>query len=78
MYAQLVDDASGNILISVSDLKSKDKKPRVEMAQIIGKSIAKLAQEKGVSKVIFDRGGYKYHGAVKALAQAAREGGLTF
>lgn len=79
LYAQLVDDNKGKIIASVSDLKSgKSKKTKTDKAKEVGKLIAKEAMEKKIEKAVFDRGGYKYHGRVKALAEGAREGGLKF
>jgi large subunit ribosomal protein L18 len=83
IYAQLIDDQKGVTLTSASTL---DKELRgeiqnggnVEAARKVGELIAKRAKEKGIEKVVFDRGGYLYHGRVKALAEAAREGGLEF
>lgn len=77
IYGQLVDDEKGKTILSITDkgLKSKNK---IEAAEKAGKLIAKKAAEKKINKVIFDRGGYKYHGRVKALAEGAREGGLKF
>jgi large subunit ribosomal protein L18 len=80
IYAQLVDDTLGKVLfgassVSKSGFKSKKK---IEVANEIGKKIGKLALEKGIKEVAFDRGGYKYHGRVKALAEGAREVGLKF
>ena len=82
IYTQLIDDASGVTLASAS---SKGKKGEgkasggnVAAAKEVGKLIAERAQEKGIKKVVFDRGGYLYHGRVKALADAAREAGLEF
>jgi large subunit ribosomal protein L18 len=80
IYAQLVDDTQGKVLfgassVSKSGLKSKKK---IEVANEVGKKIGKLALEKGIKEVAFDRGGYKYHGRVKALAEGAREVGLKF
>ncbi len=77
-YAQLIDDDSGKIIIGTSDIKSKVKGTKVEKAKNIGLELAKLAKDKKVSSVIFDRNGYKYHGRVKAIAEGAREGGLKF
>ncbi len=77
-YAQLVNDDEGKVLASVSDIKSKDKGTKVEKAKKVGEEIAQKAQELKVSEVKFDRNGYKYHGRVKAVAEAAREGGLKF
>ncbi|MDA1061269.1 MAG: 50S ribosomal protein L18 [bacterium] len=76
-YAQLINDEDGKVLVSSSDLKSKAKGTKVEKAKIVGEEIAKLAKEKKIIKVVFDRNGYKYHGRVKAVAEGAREGGLT-
>jgi large subunit ribosomal protein L18 len=79
IYAQLIDDEKGQTILSASDFEIKEKpKSKVELAREIGKLIAKKAKEKGIEKVVFDRGGYKYHGKVKALAEGAREGGLKF
>jgi large subunit ribosomal protein L18 len=85
IYAQLVDDEAGHVLISASDLELKHKKAvkknmtrKVALAYEVGKLIAKKAKEKGIEKVVFDRGGYKYHGRVKAIAEGAREEGLKF
>jgi len=80
LYAQLVDDVTGKILAAVSDIKTKtkEKASKGENAKAMGKTIAKKATEQGVLEVVFDRGGYKYHGSVQALAQGAREGGLKF
>lgn len=82
IYAQLVDDEKGHILITASDLeieKLKNKKSgKIALAHQVGKLIAQKALEKKIEKVAFDRGGYKYHGRVKSLAEGAREGGLKF
>lgn len=83
MHAQIIDDTKGHTIISASSLgkEFKDKKSHkgnIETAKQIGELIAKRALEKGVKKVVFDRGGYLYHGRVKALAEAAREAGLEF
>lgn len=78
LYAQLVDDETGKVVAAVSDLKLKGKMSRVEFAKLVGKAIAKKAQDQGITKAVFDRGGYKYHGQVKALAESMREGGLQF
>lgn len=80
IYALLVDDTQGKVLsgtssVNKSGLKSKKK---IEVANEVGKKIGKLALEKGIQEVAFDRGGYKYHGRVKALAEGAREVGLKF
>jgi len=82
IYAQLIDDSSGKTLASASTVigKKGSKKTggNVASAKEIGKTIAQRAQEKGIKKVVFDRGGYLYHGRIKALADAAREAGLEF
>ena len=83
IYAQVIDDIKGHTLVSVSSLdpeitenaKSKSKAGQAELA---GSLLARRAKDKGISQVAFDRGGYKYHGRVKALAEAARQGGLKF
>ena len=76
LYAQLVDDEKARTLAKASDLELK--KPKTNQASGIGKLIAKKAIAKKITKVIFDKGGYKYHGRVKAVAEGAREGGLNF
>ncbi len=82
IYAQVIDDAQGHTLASASTLDSglRDGKNggNVEGAKAVGKSVAERAKAAGITKVVFDRGGYLYHGRVKALADAAREGGLEF
>ncbi len=83
IYAQVIDDGSGNTLVSASSVDGETKKNlkgggNIAAAKVIGKAIAERAKAKGVEKVVFDRGGYKYHGRVKALADAAREAGLQF
>jgi large subunit ribosomal protein L18 len=85
IYAQVIDDLNGVTLVSASTVEGKkgQKKAKatggnVASAKEIGKTIAQRAQEKGVKKVVFDRGGYLYHGRIKALADAAREAGLEF
>ena len=81
IYAQVVDDQAGRTIVSAS---STEKELRgttggnLDAARRIGKAIAERALEKGISSVVFDRGGYLYHGRVKALAESAREGGLSF
>lgn len=77
-YAQLIDDEKGVTLASASDLKEKGKDKRVENAKKVGQKIAELAKEKNIKTCVFDRNGYKYHGRIKALAEGAREGGLSF
>jgi len=79
IYAQVIDDLTGETLVSASTLAVKAKTGgNIAAAKEIGKAIAERAVEKGVKKVVFDRGGYLYHGRVKALADAAREAGLEF
>ena len=82
IYTQLIDDATGTTIASASSAGKKgEEKPyggNIEAAKVVGKMIAERAQEKGVKKIVFDRGGYLYHGRVKALAEAAREAGLDF
>ncbi len=82
IYVQLIDDLAGKTLISASSAVGKKGHRiaggNVAAAKEIGKSIAEKAKAKGISKVVFDRGGYLYHGRVKALADAAREAGLQF
>jgi large subunit ribosomal protein L18 len=80
IYAQIINDATGTTLMAASskqkDIKAKGTK--TEIAAIVGKAIAEKAVKAGIDKIAFDRGGYLYHGRVKALAEAAREGGLKF
>lgn len=79
IYAQVIDDAQGVTLISASTVAAKVKTGgNVAAAKEVGKQVAERAQEKGIKKVVFDRGGYLYHGRIKALADAAREAGLEF
>ena len=83
MYAQIIDDTVGNTLVSAStldkDVKAElEKTNNVEAAAKVGTAIAKKALDKGIKTVVFDRGGYIYHGKVQALADAAREAGLEF
>ncbi len=79
IYAQVIDDAAGVTLVSASSLATKMKTGgNLAAAQEIGKLVAERAQEKGIKKVVFDRGGYLYHGRIKALADAARAAGLEF
>ena len=83
IYAQLIDDTSGRTVVSASSLE-KDMRgalktgANIDAAKAVGKMIAERALAKGIKQVVFDRGGYLYHGRVKALADAAREGGLDF
>ncbi|HBK29534.1 MAG TPA: 50S ribosomal protein L18 [Parabacteroides sp.] len=78
IYAQVIDDTIGKTLASASSLKLEDKGTKKEIAAKVGELIAKKAQEAGVQTVVFDRNGYLYHGRVKELADAARNGGLKF
>ena len=83
IYAQIIDDRSGRTLVSASSVDKESKKNlkgggNIASAKAVGKFIAERAKGAGVVKVVFDRGGYKYHGRVKALADAAREAGLQF
>jgi large subunit ribosomal protein L18 len=77
VMAQVVDDATGKTLAAVSTKELKSK-PNIEGARKAGELLAKKAKDAGVTKVTFDRAGYKYHGRIKALADGAREGGLQF
>ena len=84
IYAQVIDDAAGRTLVSASSVDKAGKEApsksggNVAAAKAIGKLVAERAKEKGITKVVFDRGGYLYHGRVKALAEAARAAGLEF
>ena len=80
IYAQVIDDSKGVTLVSASsvDKGGRTNGGNVAAAKAIGKLVAERANDKGIKSVVFDRGGYKYHGRVKALADGAREGGLTF
>ncbi len=83
IYAQIIDDSAGHTLASAStiDTEVRDQvagKSKTDQAEVVGKVVAERALAKGVTKVVFDRGGYKYHGRVKALAEAARKAGLDF
>lgn len=77
IYAQIIDDVNRITLASASTIKA-DQKANVAGATFVGKAIAEAAKEKGITKVVFDRSGYIYHGKIKALADAAREAGLEF
>jgi large subunit ribosomal protein L18 len=83
IYAQVIDDASGRTVAEASTLDSEvkgqlDGKTKSEQAKIVGTAVAQRANSKGIKQVVFDRGGFRYHGRVKALAEAAREAGLKF
>ena len=84
IYAQVIDDSAGHTLAAASSLDPEIREsvnggmPKARVSSLVGSLIARRAAEKGVSGVVFDRGGFKYHGRTKALADAAREGGLVF
>ncbi len=81
MFVQIIDDSTGKTILSNSiepKRKNKTKGAKTETAALIGEIIAQTAKEAGISKVVFDRGGFKYHGRVKALADSLRKGGLQF
>jgi large subunit ribosomal protein L18 len=83
IYAQVIDDVKGHTLAAASTnekgwSEADDEKTKTEQAAIVGRLVAERAKAAGVEKVVFDRGGFKYHGRVKALADAAREAGLSF
>ncbi len=79
IFAQIIDDATGQTILGVSDVKMKNTgKSKTETAAEVGKLVAEQAKAKKIEKVVFDRGGRLYHGRVKALAEGAREGGLQF
>ena len=83
IYAQVIDDVQGVTLASAGSAESgvrlqSDGKRKADVSELVGALVAQRASEKGVESVVFDRGGYKYHGRVKALADAARKGGLSF
>lgn len=78
IYAQVISDSEGKTLATASTLATKDKRKGVEGAKQVGLALAKICKEKNISKVIFDRNGFLFHGQVKALADGAREGGLEF
>ena len=83
IYAQVIDDVKGETLAAASSLEKAMREggktgANIDAAKAVGKLVAERAKEKGIKDVVFDRGGYLYHGRVKALADAAREGGLNF
>ena len=79
IYAQIIDDKNGRTLVSVSEKETKeDALNNIQKAQDMGKIIAKKAVAKKIKNIVFDKGAYKYHGRIKALADGAREGGLIF
>jgi large subunit ribosomal protein L18 len=83
IYAQVIDDVERKTIVSASDVEAAIKgdaegKNKSDVATLVGNLVAERAKEKGVTKVVFDRGGYPFHGRIKALAEAAREAGLDF
>ena len=78
IYAQVIDDDRGHTLAAATSLEMKRDDTKTDVAKAVGEKIAKSALSAGITKVVFDRGGYKYHGRVKALADAARSEGLNF
>lgn len=78
IYAQIIDDKKGSTVVGASTQEVKDNKNKIESAKEVGKLLAEKALEKNIKKVIFDKSFYKYHGRIKALADAAREAGLEF
>ena len=84
IYVQIIDDAQGHTLAAASSLdpdvrgRINGGKPKSEVAALVGSAIAERALDKGIKSVVFDRGGFKYHGRARALAEAARKGGLVF
>jgi large subunit ribosomal protein L18 len=83
IYAQVIDDTAGHTLAAASDLEkairsARDGKKKTAVAGLVGEALAKRVKDKGIKAVVFDRGGFKYHGRVKALAEAVRKGGVEF
>jgi len=83
IYVQVIDDQAGRTLVSASSVDNElrgtmDGKNKTEQAKLVGQAVAKRAQDKGISAVVFDRGGFRYTGRIKAVADGAREGGLQF
>jgi len=81
IYAQVINDVEGKTLVAASSMNkdiASQKVTKTDQARLVGRMVAALAVEAGIERVVFDRGGYLYHGRVKALADAAREGGLKF
>ncbi len=79
IYAQVIDDSKGCALVAASSMEIKgEKSDSMSLAQAVGNLLASRAKEKGIAKVVFDRGGYRYHGRVAALGEAARKAGLEF
>ena len=78
MFLQLINDLDGSTILSAKSTEIKEKLGKIDLAKELGKLIAQKAKDKKITKVVFDRGFYKYHGRVKAVAEGAREGGLEF
>jgi large subunit ribosomal protein L18 len=83
IYVQIIDDLAGQTIAAASDLdadvrKGRDGKKKSDVASLVGESVARKAKDNGIKSVVFDRGGFRYQGRVKALAEAARKGGLSF
>lgn len=79
IYVQLIDDNTGSTIVAASSLETgAEKVAKIEQAKLVGTAIASKAKEAGIETVVFDRNGYLYHGRIKSLAEAAREGGLKF
>ena len=83
IYAQVIDDDRGHTIVAASDMETNARseasgKPKTEVAKLVGELIGKRAKEQGITSVVFDRGGYQFHGRVEALATGAREAGLKF
>lgn len=78
MYAQLIDDSTGKTLVAASSLELKSKGKKADISKEVGKKLAEKALAEKIQACVFDRGGFRYHGRVKALAEGAREGGLKF
>lgn len=84
IYAQIIDDSCGKTILTVSDLSPqvreqiKPDSKKLVKSELVGTAVAQMARERGIERVVFDRGGYRYHGRVKALAEAARKAGLEF
>ena len=79
LFAQIIDDKNSKTLVSASSFKDKNvKKKKTELSLLVAERLSKMAQEKKITKVYFDRGGYRYHGRIKVFAEALRKGGLIF
>ncbi len=77
VYAQIIDDTTGKTIVSASSLETKMKGKKTEVSKNVGKTIAEKALKAGIKKAVFDKGKYKYHGRIKAVAEGAREAGLS-